>query len=246
MFKGASRFKTCLSAMVILIAVFAFVGCAKKVSPVVGSEGIAGGDKSSASASVSQGDSGQGGSVQGDVNRGMDSDARSQDMASSDGSGSGDQGARANQGSTKSDNGMASSDGMSSSGGSLKSAMGMGGPAMEMGGPDPKFAKNVYFDFDKWTIRGDARDTLTENARWLVANTSAKIKIEGHGDARGTNEYNLALGERRARSTKRYLINLGVSPSRISFISYGEEKGVCGEKTEGCFQKNRRAHFVVN
>lgn len=229
MFKGTSRFKTCLSAIAIFIAIFTFAGCAKKVSPVAGSEGISGGDRSSASAS--QGGSGQGGPAQGDVNTGMGSDGRSRDMASSGSSGSGDQDA-------KMDRGMAS-DGMTSSDGSSKSTMGMGGS-------DSEFAKNVYFDFDKWTIRGDARDLLMENARWLVANASARINIEGHGDARGTNEYNLALGERRARSTKRYLINLGVSASRISFISYGEEKGICGEKTEDCFQKNRRAHLVVN
>ncbi len=127
---------------------------------------------------------------------------------------------------------------MGAMGGSEKSDMAMAEAAA-------KFASTVYFDFDMWTIRNDAKDALTENARWLVENTDVKIQIEGHGDERGTNEYNLALGERRARSTMRYLTNMGVAPSRISFISYGEEKSVCNEKTEDCFQKNRRAHFIV-
>jgi len=230
MFKGASHFKTYLGSMVVVFAALAFVGCAKKVSPVVGSEGIAGGDQSSASAPSAQGGSGQPGTpAQGDAGQGMGSNGGSQDMASSGGSGSGDESAKS---------GMTHSDGMASSGGDSKSEH-------LMSEPELKLEKNVYFDFDKWTIRGDARDALTENARWLVANAGAQVKIEGHGDERGTNEYNLALGERRARSTKRYLINLGVSPSRISFISYGEEKSVCEEKNEDCFQKNRRAHFVV-
>jgi len=111
--------------------------------------------------------------------------------------------------------------------------------------PGPKFSTNVYFDFDKWFIRSDTKDVLGENALWLMKHSDVEIQIEGHGDERGSNEYNLALGERRARSTRRYLINLGIDASRISFISYGEEKGVCNEKNEACYQKNRRAHFLV-
>ncbi len=206
MFKGTSRFKRGLSSMVVLFVAFVFVGCAKKVSPVGGSVGIAGEDKSSSSASSSQGEVGSRDMAQGNMNQGMDKGMTPAAKAEEE------RAAKA---------------------------------AQEMSVAQVEFAKNVYFDFDKWTIRGDARDMLTENARWLVANVNVKVKIEGHGDERGTNEYNLALGERRARSTKRYLMNLGVPDSRISFISYGEEKGTCTEKTEGCFQKNRRAHFVV-
>ena len=114
-----------------------------------------------------------------------------------------------------------------------------------MTAPGPDFSENVYFDFDKWSIRSDTKDVLGENAMWLMKNSDLEIQIEGHGDERGSNEYNLALGERRARSTRRYLINLGIDSSRISFISYGEEKGVCDEKSERCYQKNRRAHFLV-
>ncbi|NOY85239.1 MAG: peptidoglycan-associated lipoprotein Pal [Nitrospirae bacterium] len=222
MFKGASFFKTGLRSMVVLFVAFVFVGCAKKVSPVGGSEGIASGDQSSSSASSSQGKSGESGLVQGDTNKGMGSDTQSQDMA---------------KGMTPTEKAEQKR--------AEKERAEEERAAEVMAASLPAFEKNVYFDFDKWTIRGDARDMLTGNARWLVANVDVKVKIEGHGDERGTNEYNLALGERRARSTKRYLMNLGVSSSRISFISYGEEKGACVEKTEGCFQKNRRAHFVV-
>ncbi|GEM_PF-1144113 len=240
MFKGASHFKTYMGSMAVLFVSLALVGCAKKISPVAGSEGIAGKEQSSASASSPQGGSRPSGSTQEGVGPGMGSDGRSQDMAASGESGSRDPSAPSsgNQGITSRDQSAAPRDGMASLEDSSKSVQGMSES-------EPKLAENVYFDFDKWTIRGDARDMLTENARWLVANSEVKIQIEGHGDERGTNEYNLALGERRARSTKRYLINLGVSPSRISFISYGEEKNVCGEKNEECFQKNRRAHFVV-
>ena len=78
----------------------------------------------------------------------------------------------------------------------------------------------------------------------MAANPQVKVQIEGYCDERGTTEYNLALGERRAKSAMNFLVNLGVSPSRISTISYGEEKPFCEEKNEACFQKNRRAHFV--
>ncbi|MFQ5849259.1 MAG: peptidoglycan-associated lipoprotein Pal [Candidatus Binatia bacterium] len=105
--------------------------------------------------------------------------------------------------------------------------------------------KDIYFEFDRYTLRSDARVTLEANAEWLKANPSVRIEIEGHADERGTNEYNLALGARRAQSAKDYLVTLGVSPDRLSTISYGEELPVCREKTEECWQTNRRAHFVM-
>ena len=80
---------------------------------------------------------------------------------------------------------------------------------------------------------------------WLKANASARIEIEGHADERGTNEYNLALGAKRAQATKDYLVTLGISKERLSTISYGEELPVCKEHGEECWQKNRRAHFVI-
>jgi peptidoglycan-associated lipoprotein len=105
--------------------------------------------------------------------------------------------------------------------------------------------KDIYFDFDRYNLRPDTRETLKANAAWLKANPSARAEIEGHADERGTNEYNLALGARRAQTTKDYLTTLGVSSDRLSTISYGEELPVCKEKAEGCWNKNRRVHFVT-
>ena len=105
--------------------------------------------------------------------------------------------------------------------------------------------KDIHFDFDKYDIRsGDAR-ILDENTRWMKANADHLILIEGHADERGTNEYNLALGERRAKTTMNYLVAQGVSASRMTVISYGEERPQCTEKNEDCWAKNRRAHFLV-
>jgi peptidoglycan-associated lipoprotein len=104
--------------------------------------------------------------------------------------------------------------------------------------------KPVYFDFDKSDIRDDMKPVLAENAKWLKTNTAAKVQIEGHCDERGTNEYNLALGERRAGAIKRYLSALGVEAGRLSTISYGEERPVCGQHEESCWHKNRRGQFA--
>jgi peptidoglycan-associated lipoprotein len=105
--------------------------------------------------------------------------------------------------------------------------------------------KNVFFDFDRHDLGPDARETLEANAKWLKANPSKRVQIEGHADERGTNEYNLALGFKRAQSCKDYLISLGIAAQRLTTISYGEELPVCREKTEECWQKNRRGHFVA-
>ncbi|MCL4492740.1 MAG: peptidoglycan-associated lipoprotein Pal [Nitrospirae bacterium] len=106
--------------------------------------------------------------------------------------------------------------------------------------------QNIYFDFDRFDIRDDAKPVLKELAAMLSKNTKARLVIEGHCDERGTGEYNLALGEKRAGSTKTYLATLGIPSSRIETISYGKEKPVCTESTEACWAKNRRAHFVLN
>lgn len=105
--------------------------------------------------------------------------------------------------------------------------------------------KDVYFDYDRYDLRGDARDVLRANADWLKSNPAARIEIEGHCDDRGTNEYNLALGAKRAQSAKDYLSTLGIAADRLSTISYGAEIPVCKEQTEGCWRQNRRARFVV-
>ncbi len=104
---------------------------------------------------------------------------------------------------------------------------------------------DIYFDFDKYEIRDDAKPILNDLARWLKNNPKAGLIIEGHCDERGTNQYNLALGERRASAVKNYLMILGISSSRIETVSYGEERPLCTEQTEECWQLNRRAHFVI-
>jgi peptidoglycan-associated lipoprotein len=105
--------------------------------------------------------------------------------------------------------------------------------------------KDVYFDFDKYDIRPDSARILDANATWLKANPGNLVLIEGHCDERGTAEYNLALGERRAKSTMNYLVGQGVAASRITVISYGKERPLCTEKTEACWAMNRRAHHLV-
>ena len=105
--------------------------------------------------------------------------------------------------------------------------------------------KEVYFDFDKYDIRPEDAKTLDTNATWLKSNADNLVLIEGHCDERGTNEYNLALGERRAKATMNYLVSQGIQANRITIISYGEERPVCTEHTEACWAKNRRASFLV-
>jgi peptidoglycan-associated lipoprotein len=105
--------------------------------------------------------------------------------------------------------------------------------------------KDIFFDFDRADLRGDARDTLRANADWLKSNPSARVEIEGHCDERGTNEYNLALGAKRAQAAKDYLVSLGITGERLSTISYGEEIPVCQDHAESCWRQNRRARFVV-
>ena len=104
--------------------------------------------------------------------------------------------------------------------------------------------KDVFFDFDKYDIRSGDAKVLDTNAAWLKTNNSL-VLIEGHCDERGTNEYNLALGERRAKATMNYLVGQGVQANRITIISYGKERPICTEHTEACWTKNRRSHFLV-
>lgn len=105
--------------------------------------------------------------------------------------------------------------------------------------------EDIYFDFDKYDLREDSKSTLDRISSWLLKNNATKILIEGHCDTRGTNEYNLALGDRRTKSARDYLTALGITSTRIEMLSYGEEKQVCTEETEECWSKNRRAHFVI-
>lgn len=111
--------------------------------------------------------------------------------------------------------------------------------------PDPLRLSTVYFEFDKSALTAEAQATLAENARQLQQHPDAVVRIEGHCDERGTVEYNLALGQRRAISVREYLINFGISPDRITIISYGKERPVDPRHTPEAWAKNRRAEFVI-
>lgn len=104
--------------------------------------------------------------------------------------------------------------------------------------------KDAYFDYDKADIRADARTALGQTAEFLRKYPGIKVTIEGHCDERGSTEYNLALGDRRATAVKQYLVSMGIAPDRMSTISYGKEKPSCTESNETCWQQNRRGHFV--
>lgn len=105
--------------------------------------------------------------------------------------------------------------------------------------------ENIYFGFDQYALTEEARATLKKHADWLRANRGYVMRIEGHCDERGTNEYNLALGQRRADATKKYLVGLGVDAKRLSTVSYGEEKPLDPGHDEAAWAKNRRAQFAV-
>jgi len=104
---------------------------------------------------------------------------------------------------------------------------------------------DVYFDLDGSTIKDDAKASLSTNATWLKRYTATRINIEGHADERGTAEYNLGLGERRANSVKSYLVELGVPAERVVLVSKGKESPFCTESNDSCWQQNRRGHFVI-
>jgi peptidoglycan-associated lipoprotein len=104
---------------------------------------------------------------------------------------------------------------------------------------------DIHFDYDSFELDSEARDALQRHAAWLRDNPQARVEIEGHCDERGTIEYNLALGAKRAAAAKSYLVSLGTPSERVTTISYGEELPLCHEETESCWHTNRRAHFVV-
>ena len=104
---------------------------------------------------------------------------------------------------------------------------------------------DVMFDYDQFTIRDDQRALLQKNADYLRRWTTVRATIEGHADARGTNQYNLALGERRANAVKDFLVGLGIAGDRLLVVSKGEETPACTEETEACYERNRRGHFII-
>lgn len=121
-------------------------------------------------------------------------------------------------------------------------------PVVEKGPSDDelflKEVRDAYFDYDKADIRPDAREALSKTADFLKGHPQFKVTIEGHCDERGSTEYNLGLGDRRASAAKQYLVSLGVPADRLTTVSFGKEKPFCTEHNEPCWQQNRRGHFV--
>ena len=107
-----------------------------------------------------------------------------------------------------------------------------------------KEVRDAYFDYDKADLRPDARAAVSKTADFLKSYPQLKVTIEGHCDERGSTEYNLGLGDRRASAAKQFLVSLGISADRLSTVSYGKEKPFCMESNESCWQQNRRGHFV--
>ena len=105
--------------------------------------------------------------------------------------------------------------------------------------------EHVFYEYDSYELSDEARAALDKDAAWLRRWTSTKITIEGHADSRGTNEYNLALGDRRAAAAREYLVSLGIAADRIAAVSKGEEQPFCQEETEACWKQNRRGYFII-
>jgi peptidoglycan-associated lipoprotein len=110
---------------------------------------------------------------------------------------------------------------------------------------DEKPLDDVFFDLDKSTVREDAKPSLQKDADWMKKWGSVVVTLEGHCDPRGSSEYNLGLGNRRATAVKDYLVNLGVPAGRVNVVSKGKEQPWCHDENEGCWQQDRRGHFVI-
>lgn len=130
-------------------------------------------------------------------------------------------------------------EGLAGSGSSLERAK------RGLGPEEDGLLKDVHFGYDKADLDGEGRATVATNAEWLKHNPRAKVELEGHCDSRGTIEYNLGLGARRAKTVKDALVAQGIGADRISTISYGEELPLCREETDACWTRNRRVHGVV-
>ena len=104
---------------------------------------------------------------------------------------------------------------------------------------------DVFFDLDESAVRDDAKSVLQKDADWMKKWGSVQVTLEGHCDSRGSAEYNLGLGSRRATAVKAYLVNLGVPAGRVTVVSKGKEQPFCSDENEGCWQQNRRGHFVI-
>jgi peptidoglycan-associated lipoprotein len=102
-----------------------------------------------------------------------------------------------------------------------------------------------FFAYDSTELTAEARGAVQKDVDWMKRWTTTKVMVEGHADSRGTNEYNLALGERRAAAVRDYMVSLGIPADRVTIVSKGEEQPFCSEETEACWQQNRRGHFIV-
>jgi len=231
--------QTTFTVLALFAASVVLTGCPKKPAPQAGT-GPGGG----AGPTVAGG-SGSGAGGPGTGAAGAGSGGTMGSGPGSAGSGAGGTGAGTGAGGTGAGGAGAAGAGGAGAGGAA--ATGTTIPSL----PSPKefvesaALRDVFFDFDRYDVRAGDKGTLDENAKWLKSNQSALLLIEGHADERGTNEYNLALGERRAKSTMNYLVSQGVQASRITIISYGEERPVCTQHNEECWSQNRRAQFLV-
>ncbi len=159
--------------------------------------------------------------------------------------------AQSEDGSTPGSDGMSGSSGTAGGGGQGVSRAGRSGGGMGAERPPVKEFHpatemiDVHFDFDRYDLRSQEESALQSNAAWLRTNKNYLVLIEGHTDERGTAEYNVSLGERRAKTAQNYLVSHGIDSRRISIISYGEHRQQCIDATESCWAQNRRAHFRV-
>lgn len=105
--------------------------------------------------------------------------------------------------------------------------------------------RDVFFGYDSWNIDDEGRQALSRDAEWLRTHPAVQLKVEGHCDERGSTTYNFVLAEKRAKSVRNYLMELGIKPERFTVVSYGKERPFCRDRSEACYQQNRRGHLVV-
>jgi peptidoglycan-associated lipoprotein len=105
--------------------------------------------------------------------------------------------------------------------------------------------QDVFFGYDQWTLSDSGMEALNHNAKWLKEHPGAVLKVEGHCDERGTSDYNMVLGDKRSKSARSYLTEVGVSPKQVGIVSYGKERPFCMEHDESCYQQNRRGHVLL-
>jgi len=224
-------------AVLFLFGLTLTTACSKNIMPPEGlAVGNADGQMSSSKGSVgSQGNSGSGFLIEEDI----DSSGNSRGFIT--GSGEGPNSPRGGAAGSNNSSPFLGSDnngGTSGNGGNQE--------ARRQNYKETNDIQDIIFKFDKYDLDDESRAVLRNNVAYLKNKSMTRIEIQGHSDERGTNNYNIALGERRAHATKMYMVSQGISASRIHTISYGEEKPFCFDSNDGCWLKNRRAHFKVD